>query len=1096
MGFYGNITNTSKTQFQFDRIYSSRSAMENKMYTDNIYAGRYVLVEYDSTPELGAFSRVYIRGSYAYKSPNFEVTTRITKAEVTLGTIVYTASNLKEDSALVPTECTFYVCTTDRVEGSTEPALWKEVIESTNSYTINYNIDTAAYGQSRGYDSTVWQKAYIDGLEKYVQIAELNSVIPTFDIAADAPTMEPITPHFDVNSTNVYYKLHTQPQWGLRVKEKENNVTLSENVEVYPSDVRSKYTKITYNPATGSQTGKTVEYDGAIYYNKAGFDKNIRTHNDELDGQDVIQIEPTGLSGNKYNIHGSSKTKEQVDIQELRIILPSLGNTISDLWDLAFGQTRNQDIAWNSTEGLRLSPKLEGADAGYAYNPGEEISTIAGCINSVHDLMGMIIVDNINDPAAADYEHIYFIDNKYYQKYPLYIYTPITEDIFNTVSGVYYNNANNEYGAIGSIWNNEIGFVEGITSSLTITSQFKELEGFAYSLNTIHGLILKINNMLETNDIYSRNPNTVQGCINRLNDIFDKFDALIPKNFLTVGNDGQIHSTNWTTAQAFEAIGEKSAHVEDAKENRWIYFDLNADNHKFTIEHRFNGVPNTTSKIDLNDNTNTVDFYTPIVDNMGHIVGNNIETVTLPYGYKIIKTNGRSNEVIENATDNPVIEDIIADNTQDILNINSGNKWIRIDNNAKDDTLTIRHDVHKISHDDNTTNWTKEETGTTIPVITYNHDEAGHLINTHTENYQLPFGYGKINSDEGTTAATATYDELTFTSDGWLTAKATKDTITYYHDFTKVEDTENKSDMNNPVKDTIQLYTPKVDGKGHVVGKNVETVTLPYGYKTFSGDSGTTSADNTQDSINITGDNWINTLVESDSIKLSHKGPVTGTANVKSNDTPGFGSTFTVDDHYFDEKGHKFESKTHTVTIPELSLTSGDGNVVTGLSLTPSSGSFVATKANLGAIQLGTFEKGDSSADIAANITLQQALSRLENKISNEVTSREQAIAKLPVDVLNTGSAEGTVAFNGNDVAVKGLGTAAYTDAGTYATSAQGTKADTALQKDTEFTYGEEQKTIKELFSLVFQLSTKVIELEKKIKAEHPDSNEGNTETT
>ena len=108
----------------------------------------------------------------------------------------------------MPTECTFYVCTTERVEGSTEPALWKEVIESTNSYTINYNIDTAAYGPSRGYDSTVWQKTYIDGLEKYVQIAELNSVIPTFDIAADAPTMAPITPHFDVNSTNVYYKLH------------------------------------------------------------------------------------------------------------------------------------------------------------------------------------------------------------------------------------------------------------------------------------------------------------------------------------------------------------------------------------------------------------------------------------------------------------------------------------------------------------------------------------------------------------------------------------------------------------------------------------------------------------------------------------------------------------------------------------------------------------------------------------------------------------------------------------------------------------------------------------------------------------------------
>jgi hypothetical protein len=40
-------------------------------------------------------------------------------------------------------------------------------------------------------------------------IAELNSVVPTFDITADAPTMTPITPHFDADSTNVYYKLHT-----------------------------------------------------------------------------------------------------------------------------------------------------------------------------------------------------------------------------------------------------------------------------------------------------------------------------------------------------------------------------------------------------------------------------------------------------------------------------------------------------------------------------------------------------------------------------------------------------------------------------------------------------------------------------------------------------------------------------------------------------------------------------------------------------------------------------------------------------------------------------------------------------------------------
>jgi hypothetical protein len=47
MGFYGNITNTSKTQFYFDKIYSSRVAMDSAKDTDGIYAGRYVLIEYD-----------------------------------------------------------------------------------------------------------------------------------------------------------------------------------------------------------------------------------------------------------------------------------------------------------------------------------------------------------------------------------------------------------------------------------------------------------------------------------------------------------------------------------------------------------------------------------------------------------------------------------------------------------------------------------------------------------------------------------------------------------------------------------------------------------------------------------------------------------------------------------------------------------------------------------------------------------------------------------------------------------------------------------------------------------------------------------------
>ena len=47
MGFYGNITNTSRTQFQFDRTFPNRAVMDNLIGTDGVYIGRFVLVEYD-----------------------------------------------------------------------------------------------------------------------------------------------------------------------------------------------------------------------------------------------------------------------------------------------------------------------------------------------------------------------------------------------------------------------------------------------------------------------------------------------------------------------------------------------------------------------------------------------------------------------------------------------------------------------------------------------------------------------------------------------------------------------------------------------------------------------------------------------------------------------------------------------------------------------------------------------------------------------------------------------------------------------------------------------------------------------------------------
>lgn len=66
-----------------------------------------------------------------------------------------------------------------------------------------------------------------------------------------------------------------------------------------------------------------------------------------------------------------------------------------------------------------------------------------------------------------------------------------------------------------------------------------------------------------------------------------------------------------------------------------------------------------------------------------------------------------------------------------------------------------------------------------------------------------------------------------------------------------------------------------------------------------------------------------------------------------------------------------------------------------------------------------------------------------------KVNGTELSVADKAVNVtVATGAANGTIAVNGSDVAVAGLGSAAYTDASAYATAAQGTTADSALQPE------------------------------------------------
>ena len=220
----------------------------------------------------------------------------------------------------------------------------------------------------------------------------------------------------------------------------------------YPSDEIAKHYIYTFNPATGiNEKQEEKEYDAAIFFNKEGFDADVHTYYSQEDNakninkagepiygsyQDSIIIAPTGQSGAKYNKHDGTSDKEvNQDIQELQIMLPSLGNTISDVWDIVYGYTnkvspegkvttttdrkRFRDIQWKDAVAIE-EDELTGHTAEDTSIGGmtRDLSTLAGCINKVHDLMGMIITQANEDYLNQEWfnkNYIYSKEDKFYR---------------------------------------------------------------------------------------------------------------------------------------------------------------------------------------------------------------------------------------------------------------------------------------------------------------------------------------------------------------------------------------------------------------------------------------------------------------------------------------------------------------------------------------------------------------------------------------------------------------------------------------------------------------------------------------------------------
>ena len=497
MGFYGNIRNTTSNSFKFDRIYSNRVLMEQNADKDGVFGGRYVLVEYDQkldeNPVYGSqiIYKVIINNATKYYTeietsldplPTAYLTEDMNPAdevyyikfnkevsnlieEYPAGTVFcektftepggnYTLYYTVGDNPTINTITDVQICGTEEsIKDYTEAwYLYNENGEKrgipddagNDAYTINYAIDRAIYGVGRGYDSTVWRKTYsADGVAKYVNIAELNSVVPTFAVTADAPTDFPQVPHYDKDSTNVYYNLHLQTPWGFRIanvddRKSEINEILGD--EEYNSDFTVRAPEKTYDSSGHYITynvNTMLEYPSAIFFNKKGFDKENSYHSPIIENQ--IRVDDYA-SGRLYNnrLDPNDYTKEAYDdTKELSVILPAIGNTVADMWDLMYGTgelskdgKRQLNISWDdpndvsdfADERLRLvhnnyySPRKYLDTAVEAHK--ENYETVAGVINSAHDVIGMIITTEAmpEDANKAHEWQIYYdkASNKYY----------------------------------------------------------------------------------------------------------------------------------------------------------------------------------------------------------------------------------------------------------------------------------------------------------------------------------------------------------------------------------------------------------------------------------------------------------------------------------------------------------------------------------------------------------------------------------------------------------------------------------------------------------------------------------------------------------
>lgn len=477
-----------------------------------------------------------------------------------------------------------------------------------NDYSYNFDQDNgASVNKGRGWDSTVWKKVYQNGDLTYIMIAELNAVVPTLTQTTLAPSADGASVGF-TPVTNVEYNLAIKAPWGMSI--------------------------------------------GDIDFNAAGFVKEIKTIES---GNNTISVTPIS-SGTLYN------GVREKDTYQLNINLPGIGNTISDVWDLIYGVDRNTEIRWGETTGHRAITINNGS---INYNP-DEMNTVAGIINSMHDLIGMniVIVENTNNVNGWDPNKIYYIQNNgfYYKARNYYINNNSVDlqsigvvDIRANNSQYYKRNQiikNTENGLIFPYEYTQVHLTDEIELDAVYgtveigendeISSFTQINDYPYKANTYYYknndnqyVLDSSNNITPGRNYYfsnrkdykfngyiakplpelSENLNTLHGLILAIN------------KKLASGDQNVLDDT--TVQGAINLLNKTRIELSGIVNGDSEYITATSDSNGATIvSHKTLSSRGIASLIDVSNDTAKYSYY-PTVDGAGHVTAINRKEITL-----------------------------------------------------------------------------------------------------------------------------------------------------------------------------------------------------------------------------------------------------------------------------------------------------------------------------------------------------------------------------------------------------------------------------------------------------------------------------------